>query len=149
MRRADMFPSKYLVANDIPKEGMDVTILHVEEEKMRDGKPKPVIFFDELEKGMVCNVTNWKAIAALHGDESDDWAGQRITLYPSVTTFDEEEVDCIRIKKKIPKPTVVATKRGKRSTPAETAAALKEAPAVPREPGDDDDAGDGADDIPY
>lgn len=145
MRRADMFPSKYLVANDIPKEGMDVTILHVEEEKMRDGKPKPVIFFDELEKGMVCNVTNWKAIAALHGDESDDWTDQRITLYPSVTTFDEEEVDCIRIKKKIPKPTVAPAKEGKRSKATKVADEGFQGAAASREPGNDD----GDDDVPF
>ncbi len=106
MRRSDCFPSKYLTAEDIPNDGMVVTIHHVEEEKMRDGKAKPIIYFEEVEKGMVCNVTNWKTIEGLYGEESDEWNDERIMLYASVTTFDEEEVPCIRIKKKAPKPAV-------------------------------------------
>ncbi len=105
MKRGDIFPSKYLAASDVPDEGCVLTINHVEEEKMRDGKPKPVIYFDEAEKGMVCNVTNWKVLEQLYGDESDDWAGERIQLYVGETTFDGDVVACIRVKNRKPKVT--------------------------------------------
>ncbi len=107
MRREDMFPSNWLIAKDIPDEGMVVTIHHVETAKMRDGKEKPVIFFEECEKGLVCNVTNWKTLEKLIGEEdSDDWTDERITLYATETTMDGEMKDCIRVKNRKPKPSV-------------------------------------------
>jgi hypothetical protein len=149
MKRSDVFPSNWLVAADIPTEGMNVTIHHVEEEKMRDGKAKPVIYFEEHEKGMVCNVTNWGTIENLYGDESDDWEHQRITLYPSVTTFDGDEVACIRVRKKAPKPSVAPAKNGKRDA-AKSAepARVKNVPMTQGEVDDMDDEDD-ADSPPF
>lgn len=133
MKRSDFFPSNYLTAEDLPNEGMVVTIHHLETGKMRDGKVKPIMFFDELEKGLVINVTKFKLLEKLHGDESDDWTDKRITIYPSETTMEGEVVPCINIKNKIPKPAVKVAENGKR-----TKSATPTAPVKAREPGDDD-----------
>lgn len=147
MNRSQMFPSKFLAASDIAdsgKEGITVTILDVQEEKMRDGKPKPVIKFKEFEKWFVCNVTNWRAIEKMLGEESDDWIDEQIIVYASETTFDEEVVDCIRVKNKKPKQ----SKPGKKNS-EELQKAMKLDPkqAPSREPGEDDGVED--EDIPY
>ena len=67
----DLYPSKYLVAGDIPDEGMVVTIRSMDMQKMRDGTEKLTLYFDETEKGVgFCNKTNAKTIAKLYGDDT-------------------------------------------------------------------------------
>lgn len=64
---------------------------------------KPVLYFEEVEKGMALNATNGKTIAALYGVMVEEWRGKKITLYRSRTTMGSEEVDCIRIRPQAPK----------------------------------------------
>ena len=78
-----MFPSKYLKASDA--EGnptYTIRAVSVESMKNRDDQDesKPVIFFNEVEKGMVLNRTNAKTIANMYGDDTDNWIGERVTL---------------------------------------------------------------------
>lgn len=109
----DMYPSKYLSAHDIPEEGVVVTIDDVIMEKMQDGVLKPLISFKEhtIEKGMICNKTNATTIAKLYGDDTDEWIGARITLYPTETPMNGEMKACIRVRSK--KPGAPAAKNGK------------------------------------
>jgi hypothetical protein len=101
---SNLFPSNYLSAGDLPDEGLDVTIVSMDQQKMPDGAEKSVIYFKEWEKGMVLNKVNAKSIAALYGDETDDWEEKRITIWPTETPFNGDMVPCIRVKKKAPKP---------------------------------------------
>lgn len=67
---------------------------------------KPIVYFEGKEKGLVCNKTNAKTIAALYGNVVENWVGKRITLYTS-TTRDPSgggDVECIRIRPKVPGP---------------------------------------------
>jgi hypothetical protein len=101
MRSGDVFPSKYLKAEELD-EDVQVTISKVvlEELEQKDGKKqeKPVCYFEEGPKGLILNKTNWALIAKQHGDESDDWTGKKITL----TTVDVDAfgdvVSAIRVK---------------------------------------------------
>jgi hypothetical protein len=43
-------------------------------------------------------MTNWDAIAAICGDDTEDWPGHRIELYPTTTPLRGEIKDCIRIR---------------------------------------------------
>ena len=43
-------------------------------------------------------MTNWDAVAAIAGDDTDDWPGHRVELYPTTTTLKGKPVDCIRIR---------------------------------------------------
>jgi hypothetical protein len=101
MRSTDVFPSKYLKAEELD-EDVQVTIKKVvlEELEQKDGQKadKPVCYFEEGPKGLILNKTNWALIAKQHGDESDEWAGKTVIL----TTVDVDAfgdvVSAIRIK---------------------------------------------------
>lgn len=60
-------------------------------------------FTDNKVKPMILNVTNCKQIAKLYGTPYiEDWNGCRITVYIAKVKAFGEEVDALRIKKKIP-----------------------------------------------
>lgn len=65
MKTQDVFPSKYLKAEGLP-EDVIVTITSVEMAtlKTKEGgdEYKPVAFFDELDKGLILNKTNWSDV---------------------------------------------------------------------------------------
>jgi len=63
-----------------------------------DSKQKPVIRFRGKVKGFVCNATNYDLIADAYGDETDDWAGQPIELYPTRVPFKGQLTDTIRVR---------------------------------------------------
>lgn len=101
MKGNDVFPSKYLKAEDLDGD-LTVTISGVRLETMKDKKgddeQKPVASFKEVKKGLVLNKTNWAAIAKQHGDESDDWAGKQITLTVLEVDSFGDVVQAIRVK---------------------------------------------------
>jgi hypothetical protein len=106
MKQDQVFPSKYLKAGDLPDEGsQQFTIEKIDIEEIgRDKDKKPIIFFDEIHKGLVCNKTNWKTISRLTGsDDSDDWIGTKINLYRAEVEFQGEMVESIRVKMKADK----------------------------------------------
>lgn len=102
----DAFPSKYLKAGDLPEEGSQrFTIEKIEIEEIgKDKDKKPVIFFDEIHKGLVCNKTNARTIAKVLGSEDfEDWTGKQISLYRAEVEFQGEMVEAIRVKMKTEK----------------------------------------------
>lgn len=102
MKVSEAFPSKYIAASDLDGRNVRVTIKHVEIEKIGDDT-KPVIYFQGKQKGLVCNKTNSKAIAAVYGDEMDDWAGCELILFPIVTDYQGKPVDAVRVRQPMPK----------------------------------------------
>src|SRR5262249_10344135 len=100
MNKDDLFPSKYLKHSDLRGRDVSVTIDRVEKVSMPDGKKKGAIFFRNTEKGLILNATNYTTIAQNVGTEdTDDWSGQKIVLYPSETEFGGRTVDCIRVRR--------------------------------------------------
>ena len=79
--------SKYLKHQELNGQDWVVTIDRVERQEIKNMdsnamEKKFVLFFKELEKGMILNKTNMNILYALfNSDESDDWVGKRITLY--------------------------------------------------------------------
>src|SRR5262249_36041042 len=59
---------------------------------------KLLISFDKQPKRLVCNVTNFNSIAELHGEETDDWKGKRIELYPTKAAMGGKLFDAIRVR---------------------------------------------------
>ena len=87
MKMNEAFPSKWLSSADLDQDGpTPVTIEQVTQEPVRNpstGKDqdKLVLTFEELEKPLICNVTNVRSIAAiLKADDTDDWIGKQINL---------------------------------------------------------------------
>lgn len=101
---SEVFKSEYLKADDIPEEGMVLTISDVEIKELGQGKDKevkPVISFKEIEKGMVCNKTNCNTIHKLTGsDDTDDWVGHNIRLITLEVDFQGTMTNAIRVSSK-------------------------------------------------
>jgi len=103
MKTNDIFPSKYLKAADLPEEGSQTfTIEKVTVEEIgKDKERKPVVHFDETDKAMVCNKTNWNTIVRVAGsDDSDDWRGKKISLGRAEVEAFGEMVEAIRVRTK-------------------------------------------------
>jgi hypothetical protein len=100
---ADFFPSNYLKASDLAGKEKQVTITHIETRTFdNDTKRKPVALFKETGgKGLVLNKTNFVTLAAIHGDNSDAWAGKSITIYPDFTSYQGKPIETIRIRRAV------------------------------------------------
>lgn len=105
MKVSQLFPSKFVKAADLNGKPVTLTIKELKIEKMGHGaeeERKPVLFFERATKGLVLNRTNAMVIASLYGDEADDWAGKRVTIYPTRVRAFGQMQDCIRVKPEIP-----------------------------------------------
>lgn len=130
MKMKDLFPSKYLKADDVEEFGgeVNVTIKGVRCEEMQDNEgakeDKPVLYFNQHAKGMVLNKTNGDRISAAYGDESDDWRGKTITLYTEVVSAFGKTTNAIRVRiaKKpiVPAPTSDLPAAAPAGDPADT-----------------------------
>jgi hypothetical protein len=91
------FPSDYIRAADLQGRDIEVVMTHVE---MKDigGDHKPVLYFEGKTRGLVLNKTNTAAITAAFGDETDEWAGQKIIIFPTKVDYQGKRVDAIRVR---------------------------------------------------
>lgn len=113
MKINSAFPSDYLKAADLGGKASRLTIDSVTIEKMGDDT-KPVLHFKESSRKMVINKTNaMRIVEAIGSDETDDWAGWSIVLYPAKVDFQGKRVDALRIDDRpgATKPPVAGTKR--------------------------------------
>lgn len=98
-----MYDREFIGAWDLAGKGdVAVTIASVKAGELtaqggRKAK-KPVVYFEGAQKGFALNKTNGKAIAAMYGNDTEQWAGKRIAIYATKTTFGAEEVECIRVR---------------------------------------------------
>lgn len=65
---------------------------------------KPLCHFKNVPKPLALNATNCKSIATMYGNNTDDWAGKRITIYPTTTQMGGEQMECIRVRPRVPDP---------------------------------------------
>lgn len=86
MKVSQVYPSKYVKGEDLKEREVTLTIKAVTMEKMMptpgEETEEMVVWFRGTDKGYVLNKTNATTIAKLHGDDTDDWTGKRIILYP-------------------------------------------------------------------
>jgi hypothetical protein len=88
-----------LKAADIKGKEVRVVIDRGEIEEMQDGEHKPVIYFQNKEKGVVCNRTNADTLSETYGDNTDAWAGRQAILFTTKTQNPQgRTVDGIRIR---------------------------------------------------
>ena len=127
MKTTDLFPSNYVKANDLEDGPQTVAIRELGVEEIgqgKDRKAKPVLYFHDLDKGLVLNVTNTRTIEDAYGTETDDWINQSIELFSTKVDFKGDRVDAVRVR--VPKEVSAdelleeeALPRPKRSKPAE------------------------------
>lgn len=96
----DCFGGNFLKAEDIKQETR-LTIKSATIEEMPDGRSKPVVTFDEIDRKLVCNKINTTRISEWAGSSmTENWSGIVITLYTGSVEYDGKDVPCIRVKKK-------------------------------------------------
>ncbi len=98
MNIQEAFPSKYIKAADLNDQNVRVIMERVEMEDIGDDGDKPVLYFRGKSKGMVMNKTNSNNIAIVYGDETDDWIGKEIILYPTMVDYQGRSVPAIRVR---------------------------------------------------
>jgi hypothetical protein len=152
MRISEAFPSKYLEGKTLDGD-LSLTIKHVEMETVGQGDDvdtKPVVYFNEVNKGLILNKTNANTVSHLHGDDTEDWIGKRITIFPTEVDFQGKQVMAIRVRLRAPGGTAPAPAskltpevakgqawlRFKESNPGDKAVGPKFASAVKRYFGD-------------
>lgn len=124
-----LYPSKYLKAADLEGSPVTVVIEKVVEEEMQDGEVKPVLHFQGAHKAHVMPRINGRKIAELVGsNETREWAGKAITLYPSQTEMGGKMVDCVRIRAAGTNPGPSTPAASVLPVPPPTAAAPSSAP---------------------
>jgi hypothetical protein len=104
MKRDDLFPSKYLKCADLKGQPRVVQIKNAPIETLKSPKGeeqrKAVLYFNGIKKTLPLNLTNYDSVADIIGDdETNNWTGARIELYPGTTMLGGKTVDCIRIRK--------------------------------------------------
>lgn len=105
MKLSVLYPSKYVKAADLNGKPITLTIQKLVVEKMGHGSEeerKPVLYFRGATKGLVLNRTNAMIVGALYGDETDEWVGQRITIYPTTVRAFGSMQDAIRVREEVP-----------------------------------------------
>lgn len=104
MNLDQMFPSNYLKASDVEHSPV-VTIKSLEFETLKGengDEEKPIVYFNEFDKGMVLNKTNGNTIGGLYGRETDAWIGQRIMLFAADVDAYGKTTRAIRVSAKKP-----------------------------------------------
>jgi hypothetical protein len=101
MKISESFPARFFKTDDVPSE-VEVTITECKKEDVTGSNDpadkKPVLYFSDKKRGLVLNRTNAGILAEAFGDESDNWQGQRVTLYPTTTLYMGKNVPCVRIR---------------------------------------------------
>lgn len=102
----DMFPSKYLRADDLRGPNgrgwreFELAIRSVDLEEMggEANEKKWVLHFERAEKGMVLNRTNAQSIVDAYGEDSDTWIGERVVLFVMTVNTPQGPKPGIRIR---------------------------------------------------
>ena len=102
MKRDEVFPSKYLKAADLNGKALCATIERAPLEPLKnpEGKEqlKTVLYFVKATKTFPLNRVNWDSVADICGDDTEDWPGKKIELYPAMTEMAGKRVACIRVR---------------------------------------------------
>lgn len=144
----DVYPSKWLRAGDLRGRSHQLTIRDVDTGIVgqgNDAKTQLILTFDDPWKPLGLNKTNAGAIAQLYGDDTDDWIGQAVILFPTQVDFNGQRTDAIRVDvrgtQRVIQAAMKPQKPGKKTQPMTQAEADAE-PFDPTSGGDDID-------IPY
>jgi len=105
MKRGDAFQSTFLKTSDLAGQEHECTIREVimevvEKEDDRETQ-KPIVYFEGKRKGLVLNVTRWDVLEEMYGEDTDDWLGKPVIVFPDTTRYKGKRVACMSLR--IPK----------------------------------------------
>lgn len=103
-----LFDNRWVKAWDLGGRDITVTIVKVEAGVLENAKLKkrdraPIVWFRGGKKPLALNRTNAQTIAAMYGNNTEDWIGKAVTLYPTTTEMAGKACDCIRVRPAQPK----------------------------------------------
>ena len=101
MKMSEMYPSNYVKAADLNGKPCPLTIRTCVQEELGQGadkERKPVLYFQDRQKGLVLNRTNATVIAEAYGDETGGWEGKPVEVFPTQVQFKGKLVDGIRVR---------------------------------------------------
>lgn len=104
-----MFPTDFLAAPEFKGKDVALTIRTVSIGELplagsTKKEKRPVVTFEETPKKLVLNKTNAKTLAKLFGVQTSEWVGKRVAFYPTMTKFGKDDVECIRVRERLPPP---------------------------------------------
>jgi hypothetical protein len=87
MKRGEIYQSGWIKAKDMldlgQTDGLNLTVKKVRTGELNDGTVQGILAFNEDERELGLNVTNWNAMVEITGQEDgDDWLGSKINVYP-------------------------------------------------------------------
>lgn len=86
-----------LKATDLPQGvNVQVTIESVLPKSFDDGG-KLEMRFAGKKKGFICNKTNARTVADMHGEDFSFWPGKIIAIYRTFTDYQGRQVECLRV----------------------------------------------------
>jgi hypothetical protein len=82
-----MYPKKFASGEDLAGKPVTLSVSTVRREQLhpQPGSPavdKLVVYFAHATKGVILSAPLARQIAAVLGDDTDQWASKKITLYP-------------------------------------------------------------------
>lgn len=134
MRVGEVYPFRFLRPEDLDEgltvveiESAEVEEVRSFEKGRRDQKdPLIVLYLKGFEKGFKLNKTNARALMnLLKSDETRDWIGKQIQIFPDVITMKDGDTPTIKVSSKLPPKasvTVLGPNAAKRFTEAAKAA---------------------------
>lgn len=145
MDAREFLGGSYLKAVDITQPTV-VTIRDAAREVVGQGQQqetKVVVYFNEVQKGVVCNKTNLGALVQAFGADTDRWAGQRVELYRDTCLFQGRPTDCLRLRSAGGPPPPASAAAPLPAGPSPVPASAMQTPPPPQ-PGTQSPAGPGA-----
>jgi len=101
MNKNDVFPPTYFKAANLP-EPITRKIVSATMEVMKNfhgqNERKLVIGFADEGRRLVMNRTNFDALAALHGPDTEQWLGKSVQLYADKIRVSGRSVDTVRVR---------------------------------------------------
>jgi len=105
MKLNNMFPRKYATGADLNGNTVNVTIESMAVEKLSPHAGQPpmdrfVLYFKETQKGVILSRTLAEQVASiLQSDDTDQWIGRKISLFPQQMNVAGKSRIAIRAKK--------------------------------------------------
>ena len=99
MKINDIFPGKLIKTDDLEGQPLVINIQSRALEEVGTDGSFPVVRWAGTQLGFVVKKTNGMTIASFLGEETTDWVGKDIELYPTKTQMGGKMVPCIRVRK--------------------------------------------------
>jgi hypothetical protein len=129
--------SKYLKSDDLERE-KKFRIKTVTEEEVgaeRDKEKKLVVWFTNDERGLVLNRINNRTIRGAYGDDTANWSGKIVAVFPTMAEFRGKMGPALRVRIPPPKQSAAAAAPPQQPAPkGNGAAAASAAPAPAADP---------------